>query len=59
MQKIPTFRQKHIKDGKLFSPAMESTTKSNVLKDSGLLYLATLIITQSNTYALCMKAKYL
>ena len=26
-------------------------------KYSGLLYLATLIITQSNTYALCIKAK--
>ena len=28
-------------------------------KYSGLLYLATLIITQLNTYALCVKAKYL
>ena len=32
MQKAPTFTLKYIKDGKLSSPAMESTTKSNVLK---------------------------
>ena len=32
MRKIQTFRQKYTKDGKLSSPAMDSTTKNSVLK---------------------------
>ena len=56
------FRQKYTKDGNLFSPAWRALPKAVFWKYSKLLHLTTFkqhLITQSNTYTLCLRARYL